>query len=182
MRIAAATILSLFVAGCAAAQPTSTTSEPPKQYTIGKFSLIHACPERNATTGCDYISDQTVTVIETSRSYIGQEYAKINHSKGTGWASLLLLESAHDGELRRVKKEHETRARVQTAKDRCNKLGGVGVGFTAQQVRASCWGKPERINTTTTTSGDHEQWVYSGGYIYLRNGIVTSIQTGTAPR
>jgi hypothetical protein len=38
-------------------------------------------------------------------------------------------------------------------------------------------GRPERINTTVTAAGTHEQWVYGGDYVYLRNGIVTSFQT-----
>ena len=50
------------------------------------------------------------------------------------------------------------------------------IGFTARQVRESV-GRPERINTTVTAAGTHEQWVYGGDYVYLSNGIVTSVQT-----
>ncbi|WP_180287760.1 hypothetical protein [Janthinobacterium sp. 35] len=49
--------------------------------------------------------------------------------------------------------------------------------MTAKQVRASNWGGPESVNRSTGTYGVHEQWVYGGGnYIYLENGVVTSIQ------
>lgn len=51
------------------------------------------------------------------------------------------------------------------------------IGMTAEEVRNSQWGEPEKINKTTTASTIHEQWVYSNNrYIYLDNGIVTAIQ------
>ena len=51
------------------------------------------------------------------------------------------------------------------------------IGMTAQEVRDSTWGSPSKINRTRTSGGTHEQWVYSTNrYIYLDNGIVTSIQ------
>ena len=55
--------------------------------------------------------------------------------------------------------------------------GGVAIGMTASQVRASNWGRPEKINRSSGSYGTHEQWVYGGhNYVYLQNGIVTSIQ------
>lgn len=55
---------------------------------------------------------------------------------------------------------------------------GVSIGMTAQQVLESSWGRPRVRNQTATSSHNHEQWVYEGGqYIYLDDGIVTSIQT-----
>jgi uncharacterized Zn finger protein (UPF0148 family) len=51
------------------------------------------------------------------------------------------------------------------------------IGMTADQVRNSTWGNPESINRTTTAYSTSEQWVYSNNrYIYLDNGIVTTIQ------
>ncbi|AGK96763.1 zinc ribbon domain-containing protein [Clostridium pasteurianum] len=51
------------------------------------------------------------------------------------------------------------------------------IGMTADQVRKSTWGNPKSINRTTTAYGTSEQWVYPNyRYIYLDNGIVTSIQ------
>lgn len=39
------------------------------------------------------------------------------------------------------------------------------------------WGNPQRKNSTTTSSGTSEQWVYGNGrYVYLSSGIVTAIQ------
>lgn len=51
------------------------------------------------------------------------------------------------------------------------------IGMTAEEVKNSLWGKPNSINRTTTADCISEQWVYSNyRYIYLDNGIVTSIQ------
>lgn len=51
------------------------------------------------------------------------------------------------------------------------------VGMTADEVKQSTWGEPEKINKSTYSWGTSEQWCYSGyRYVYLDNGIVTSIQ------
>lgn len=50
------------------------------------------------------------------------------------------------------------------------------VGMTASQVRSSTWGSPDKINKDTYSWGTTEQWVYNDkGYIYFKNGYVTSI-------
>ena len=49
--------------------------------------------------------------------------------------------------------------------------------MTAEEVRNSTWGEPQKINTTITANHTTEQWCYSNyRYVYLENGIVTSIQ------
>lgn len=51
------------------------------------------------------------------------------------------------------------------------------IGMTAEEVKQSKWGEPKKINKTTTKYGVDEQWVYPNyKYIYLEDGIVTSIQ------
>ncbi|KRE94913.1 hypothetical protein ASG89_31985 [Paenibacillus sp. Soil766] len=51
------------------------------------------------------------------------------------------------------------------------------IGMTKEQVEKSEWGKPEKVNKTTTKYGVSEQWVYYGGkYIYFEDGKVTSIR------
>jgi hypothetical protein len=55
---------------------------------------------------------------------------------------------------------------------------GIRIGMTADEVLMSNWGKPERINRTVHRRTVSEQWVYGGSnYVYLENGVVTSIQT-----
>jgi uncharacterized Fe-S center protein len=52
----------------------------------------------------------------------------------------------------------------------------ISVGMTADMVREA-WGKPKRINTTTTATGTREQWVYGvGQYVYFEGGKCTAIQ------
>jgi ribosomal protein L22 len=52
------------------------------------------------------------------------------------------------------------------------------IGMNAEQVENSTWGKPNRINKTTTKYGTSDQWVYDyRGYIYLDDGKVTAIQS-----
>ena len=50
------------------------------------------------------------------------------------------------------------------------------VGMTSYEVRQTKWGNPDKINKDTYSWGTTEQWVYKKyGYVYLRNGIVTSV-------
>jgi len=50
------------------------------------------------------------------------------------------------------------------------------IGMTSSQVKKSTWGTPDKINKDTYSWGTVEQWVYKNrGYIYIRNGVVTSI-------
>lgn len=50
------------------------------------------------------------------------------------------------------------------------------IGMTKSEVLNSSWGNPKSKNITETTYGTHEQWVYSIGYIYFDDGVVTAIQ------
>ena len=57
------------------------------------------------------------------------------------------------------------------------KSEGVRVGMSQEDVVASSWGKPQKINTTTNAYGTREQWVYGGGnYLYFENDKLTTIQ------
>lgn len=50
------------------------------------------------------------------------------------------------------------------------------VGMTEEEVLSSTWGYPNKKNKDTYTWGTTEQWVYDNyGYVYFRNGIVSSI-------
>jgi len=64
---------------------------------------------------------------------------------------------------------------TQQNKDR--KSQGVSIGMTKENVLLSSWGKPKKINKTTTSSGIIEQWIYENGrYLYFEDGILTTIQ------
>ena len=76
----------------------------------------------------------------------------------------------------------EQQARVQRRADadrlRISKLPGVRVGMSKKTVlEKTNWGKPLEVNTTTTSAGTREQWVYgSQSYLYFVNGVLTVIQ------
>ena len=53
--------------------------------------------------------------------------------------------------------------------------GRVRIGWSAQKCRES-WGTPREINRTTNAYGVTEQWVYSKGFLYFKDGILTTIQ------
>jgi hypothetical protein len=63
------------------------------------------------------------------------------------------------------------------AERRQRRREGVILGMSQEDVLASSWGRPEKVNRTTTSRGTREQWVYgSGNYLYFENGILTAIQ------
>lgn len=51
----------------------------------------------------------------------------------------------------------------------------IAIGMTTEMARLS-WGEPNDINRTVSTYGTREQWVYSGNYLYFKNGKLTSWQ------
>jgi len=84
----------------------------------------------------------------------------------------------HTGPVVRRVSEIEAMIDHLAAADRERVLEGkVWIGASAEAVEAA-WGRPRDINSTTTAAGRTEQWVYSGNYVYLENGIVTAIQGG----
>jgi hypothetical protein len=68
-------------------------------------------------------------------------------------------------------------AKEQAAADAArHRKEGVHIGMSETEVLQSKWGRPESVNRTITADGRHEQWVYSGGYLYFDDGVLTSIQ------
>ncbi len=55
--------------------------------------------------------------------------------------------------------------------------------MSAAQVAETCWGRPQYVNTKMRTTGKYEQYVYGDNrFVYLRNGIVTSVSVkGRSP-
>ncbi len=59
----------------------------------------------------------------------------------------------------------------------CRRRGDPRIGMTAKQVEATCWGKPGHVDRRQTAGAITDRYVYGDGrYVYLRNGVVTSIQ------
>jgi hypothetical protein len=58
----------------------------------------------------------------------------------------------------------------------CKMKGEPKLGMNAGQVAATCWGPPHYVNTKIWNTGKYEQYVYGDNkFVYLRNGIVTSV-------
>jgi hypothetical protein len=69
---------------------------------------------------------------------------------------------------------------TEMSPEECKRRGEPRIGMTYKQVEASCWGKPKDVNRTQTAGGTDDQLVYNEGhYVYLRNGIVTAVQSGS---
>lgn len=61
--------------------------------------------------------------------------------------------------------------------DRTLNPSTVKIGMTVDEVLTEGWGKPTKINKTTTQYGVSEQWVYPNyNYLYFDDGILTAIQ------
>lgn len=84
-------------------------------------------------------------------------------------------------EYERLKKDEAKRKadlirRYGAQKGKLISEGIIEVGMT-KRMCIEAWGSPEKINTTSSTAGVHEQWVYGAGYyVYFENGVITTIQ------
>lgn len=76
-------------------------------------------------------------------------------------------------EIERDRANPDKAAREERAKLRSQ---GVRIGMSQEDVRASSWGKPNRISRTVSAYGIHEQWIYDGGYLYFEDGVLKTIQ------
>lgn len=84
----------------------------------------------------------------------------------------------HFAEKERQEKEHRKMCISRFGEDIGNTIADkkVQLGMTSEMCEIA-WGKPDRINSTTSVWGTSEQWVYdSGSYLYFNNGKLTSIQ------
>jgi hypothetical protein len=78
---------------------------------------------------------------------------------------------------REMKEKEKEKKASADARAKWKAKGGVRVGMTINQVLASNWGKPNKVNRSTNKYGVREQWVYEdSNYLYFENGILTSIQ------
>ena len=87
-------------------------------------------------------------------------------------AKALYSQALTQANAKRAKVADAEAKRIRAEKKR----NGVTIGMTDQDALDSSWGKPRKINRTTNAYGVSEQWVYDGGYLYFKNGILTSIQ------
>lgn len=172
---------ALALAGCVAAPaPAPMASQTPPEHRWATGLDTRLCPDEETTktalATCPRVREGYTIVGKSERRDLVAYQVRTDSGK-TGWVEYIdyITGSESDADhARRI----ERAAAAKTAKAECDRKGGVAVGMTRAQLYASCWGKPQRINRTLTGSADHEQLVYPGwNYVYLRDGIVTSIQT-----
>ncbi len=54
--------------------------------------------------------------------------------------------------------------------------GHASIGMS-ECAAAAAWGRPEKINRTTSARGTRAQWVYGGhNYLYFDDGVLTTVQ------
>lgn len=78
----------------------------------------------------------------------------------------------------KLKKLHaDAKQAFASAEKKRKRAEGVAIGMSQDDVLASSWGKPQKINSTHTARHTREQWVYgNGNYLYFEDGVLTSIQ------
>ncbi len=87
------------------------------------------------------------------------------------------VQAASEAEDRRKREARAAAERKRLAAEKAEKKrSGVHLGMSQQDVVDSSWGKPRKINRTIGSYGVHEQWVYDGGYLYFKNGVLETIQ------
>ncbi|MCY7755671.1 DUF2845 domain-containing protein [Bacillus haynesii] len=75
------------------------------------------------------------------------------------------------------RKEEEKNEKLDAMNERTANPKEVSIGMTTEEVLTEGWGRPIDINTTVTSNGKREQWVYKGNkYLYFEDGVLTSIQ------
>jgi hypothetical protein len=119
------------------------------------------------------LADQKVRCAKGQELVIGAALAEMRKGNPDAAVSMLALARARVAAEAASKKrlaQVEADARAQRRRE------GVSIGMTQADALASSWGRPEKVNRTTTVRGEREQWVYPGGYLYFENGILTAIQ------
>ena len=170
-------LIGLALASCAEPPPPTSTVEASQKYVgqrrwVGSLA-INLCGSLDmARVYCERrINSGGLVVQQSVRSNSSDvHFVKFDDGK-EGWISDIDVALSDD------KEAHDQQV---AEKQECDRRGGVSVGMTREQVYASCWGKPTKINSA---GGRREQLVYPGPqYVYLRDGVVTSIQTSKSSR
>lgn len=88
----------------------------------------------------------------------------------------------YENQLAKIEKDYEKHQNKEIAAENkktadAKRKQGVQIGMTQEDVLASNWGKPLKVNRTVNAYGTREQWVYRGGnYLYFEDGRLTTVQ------
>jgi hypothetical protein len=123
---------------------------------------------------------ETPSIVEKCTWIMGTPdvHLKIDGNKYNG--VFLYHVALDDGRTGYVLSEIVLRHGTEMDPAECKRRGEPRIGMTYKQVEATCWGKPKDVNRTQTAGGTDDQLVYNEDhYVYLRNGIVTAVQSGS---
>jgi hypothetical protein len=96
---------------------------------------------------------------------------KLSHQSKDKWIEDYAYRQTILAKIEQDKIDAEVRRNIEASKP------NPFIGMTQDELINSKWGTPKDINRTTTQYGTSEQWVYgNGNYVYLDDGIVTTIQ------
>lgn len=107
------------------------------------------------------------------------EYWEIRHSLHRSFPGKALQMPRDNARAEALKRGLVRPSAVQTIE-----AGKVAIGMTPNEALAA-WGKPNRINSTTSIYRSSDQWVYGGqkgayyqepAYLYFERGRLTTIQ------
>lgn len=181
-------LLASLLGACASPGSVTTTTEPAddrtgKRFWIGSILDEDFCPQPGMefrAKDCAQLHEGAEFTVEARQTIRYRTFYRVTLKDGrTGYINDTALALARNeaAQAEMMAAQAAAGKRRAAAKAECDRRGGVRIGMTAEQVRASCWGKPRYVNRTTTARGTSEQWVYGGGnYVYLDNGIVTTVQ------
>jgi hypothetical protein len=147
---------------------------------VARVEAEHAKMDRETKAKADaeakakFSTERASIIAEAKRLFAQRDYERVS-SLGNRYAA------SNDSELTSLAQKADSEIITKTMADAKarKKREGVRIGMTEQDVLDSSWGRPTSVNRTTTAHGTHEQWVYGNahnGYLYLDNGILTSIQ------
>lgn len=170
-------IVLAVLSGCAPSLKSDATGAI-DQTNVGKdywlTGTVHFCPAPNVSAKCQDLAEGHLKTdgvqkgvketplgsIASSQSY----YHVILNDGRAGYIETSEL-AAHGTDTDPVKAD-------------CKRRGDPRIGMSAQQVEATCWGKPDQVNHSEKEGAAFDQYVYGNKnkYVYLRNGVVVSIQ------
>ncbi|WP_420954616.1 hypothetical protein [Bacillus haynesii] len=120
-------------------------------------------------------------------SYMSAMLDKVVYMEDHNDLKIEKFKEMNDRRLKSAKKEQEILDEKERKEEKNEKLDAmndrtanpkeVSIGMTTEEVLTEGWGRPIDINTTVTSNGKREQWVYKGNkYLYFEDGVLTSIQ------
>jgi len=163
--------------GCAPSLKTDPSTSD-DQANVGKdywlTSAVHFCPEPNVSAKCQELAEGH---LKTDSVQKGVKEAPLGNLPMSDSYYHVTLNDGRAGFIQ-ASELLAHGADTDPAKADCKRRGDPRVGMSAKQVEATCWGKPDHVNRTEKEGAVFDQFVYGNKnkYLYLRNGVVVSIQ------